>query len=200
MGQSYQQTTWVKTKDMKVMKTGEISDEDEERSVLSSLDGDEMKKRLQNIVMKLEKLLEQTEGHARTQPLTFLCTIVAEFELEVDTDFRRFDTVTIQDRLSVLGESERGALCTQVYLSSKEHGLDWDLNTIMRGLLSPKETSDVENLAIERKAALMLRAQKKAKLLSSLMGKGVLLLSVSLIKYSWYKVMQENYKEGAHMK
>ena len=149
MGQSYQQTTWVKAKDMKVVKTEEILEEDEEGSVLSSLDGDEMKKRLQNIIMKLEKLLEHTEGHERTQLLTFLCTIVAEFELEVDTDFRRFDTVTIQDRLSVLGESETGALCSQVHLSSKERGMDWDLNTIMRGLLSPKEISDVEKVAIE---------------------------------------------------
>ena len=34
-------------------------------------------------------------------------------------------------------------------------------------------------------ADLILRAQKKAKLMSSLMGKGVLLLSISLIKYRY---------------
>ena len=179
---------------MKEDKTKTISEEDEESLALIALDGDELKKRLQNIIVKLERLLEQTKGQQKTQLLTFLLTIVAEFELEVETDYKRFDQVTIQDRLSALGETERGALCSKVYFSSKEKGVELDLNTIMRGLLSPKEISDMEKLALDRKSVLMQRAKDKSKLLSSLMGKGVLLLAVSMIKYSWYKVMQENFQ------
>ena len=161
-----------------------------------NLDGDELKKRLQSTIVRLEKLLQQTQGQQETELLTFLCTIVADFQLEVETNFGRWKTVTVEDRLSVLRESERGALCSKVYLSAKEQGLDWDLPTIMRGLLSPKEIADLEGLAIESKATLILKAENKTKFLSSLMGKGILLLSLSLIKYGWYKVMQENYQDS----
>ena len=34
--------------------------------------------------------------------------------------------------------------------------------------------------------------QQKADFLTSLMGKGILLLSLSMIKYSWYTVMKQN--------
>ena len=34
--------------------------------------------------------------------------------------------------------------------------------------------------------------QQKADFLTSLMGKGILLLSLSMIKYSWYMVMKQN--------
>ena len=169
--------------------------EERQKEDTEIVDGKELRKRLQNIIVKLESLLEQTRGQQQTELLMFLCSIVAEFQLEVETDFQSFHMVSVEDRLNVLDDTERGALCRQVYLSSKERGMDWDLNTIMRGLLSPREIAEMERIALERKADNMLRAKKKARLLSSMMGKGVLLLSVSLIKYSWYKVMQENYNQ-----
>ena len=162
---------------------------------VEKVDGKELRKRLQNIILKLETLLEQTKGQKQTELLMFLCSIVAEFQLEVETDFQRFHMVSVEDRLNVLADTERGTLCRQVYLSSKERGMAWDLNTIMRGLLSPREISEMEETALERKTVNMQKAKEKARLLSSMMGKGVLLLSVSLIKYSWYKVMQENYNQ-----
>ena len=33
----------------------------------------------------------------------------------------------------------------------------------------------------------------KAEFLTSLMGKGIVLMSLSMIKYSWYTVMRTNY-------
>ena len=38
--------------------------------------------------------------------------------------------------------------------------------------------------------------QQKADFLTSLMGKGILLLSLSMIKYSWYIVMKTNFENA----
>ena len=40
--------------------------------------------------------------------------------------------------------------------------------------------------------------QQKSDFLGSAMGKGVILLSLSMIKYSWYVVMKTNYEEGLY--
>ena len=41
-------------------------------------------------------------------------------------------------------------------------------------------------------AEMYSNQQQKAEFLQSLMGKGIMLLSLSMIKYSWYIVMKQN--------
>ena len=40
-------------------------------------------------------------------------------------------------------------------------------------------------------AEMYSNQQQKAEFLQSVMGKGILLLSLSMIKYSWYTVMKQ---------
>ena len=93
-----------KATDMKIKsrKADTMVEGDKEELVMVKIDGEELKKRLQSIIVQLEKLLQQTRGQQRTELLTFLCAIVAEFQLEVETDFSGMDKVTIEDRLCAL--------------------------------------------------------------------------------------------------
>ena len=169
--------------------------EEENEEGLIELNTDELKERLTKILTMLEGLLGHTEGQKRTELVTFLCSLVEEFQLDVETDLRKFEEVSLEDKLEVLKESDRGELCFKVYRMGKQRGLQLELETIMRGLLSPGEVVEVEKKAKEKKGDSLMKAKKKGKLMSSLMGKGILLLAVSMTKYSWYKVMKENYEQ-----
>ena len=46
--------------------------------------------------------------------------------------------------------------------------------------------------AATRKQEMYSNQQQKADFLQSLMGKGILMVSLSMIKYSWYMVMKQN--------
>ena len=88
-----------------------------------------------------------------------------------------------------------------------------DLNTIMRGLLSPNDMKEAMDRASTKKvfllSAFLLRyytyvsqaedfkyLQAKSDFLGSMMGRGVILLSLSMIKYSWYIVMKTNFENA----
>ena len=49
----------------------------------------------------------------------------------------------------------------------------------------------VECRASNDQAEMYSNQQQKAEFLQSVMGKGILLLSLSMIKYSWYTVMKQ---------
>ena len=70
--------------------------------------------------------------------------------------------------------------------------MDISLVTIMRGLLSPQDMMRAVERAATRKQEMYSNQQQKADFLQSLMGKGILMLSLSMIKYSWYMVMKQN--------
>ena len=72
--------------------------------------------------------------------------------------------------------------------------MECDLNVIMRGLLSPNDMREAMERASTKKAEDFKYLQSKSDFLSSPMGKGVILLSLSMIKYSWYVVMKTNFE------
>ena len=83
----------------------------------------------------------------------------------------------------------------------------------MRGLLSPNDMKEAMDRASTKKvfllSAFVLRyytyvsqaedfkyLQAKSDFLGSMMGRGVILLSLSMIKYSWYIVMKTNFENA----
>ena len=87
-----------------------------------------------------------------------------------------------------------------------------DLNTIMHGLLSPNDMKEAMDRASTKKVfsfqdtvvVKLTRSQAedfkylqaKSDFLGSMMGRGVILLSLSMIKYSWYIVMKTNFENA----
>ena len=85
-----------------------------------------------------------------------------------------------------------------------------DLNTIMRGLLSPNDMKEAMDRASTKKVFVARHIlcdifpqaedfkylQAKSDFLGSMMGRGVILLSLSMIKYSWYIVMKTNFENA----
>lgn len=82
-----------------------------------------------------------------------------------------------------------------------------DLYTIMRGILSPNDMKEAMERATTKKVSYhaienlsphqaedFKFLQRKSDFLGSMMGKGVILLSLSMIKYSWYVVMRTNFE------
>ena len=74
-------------------------------------------------------------------------------------------------------------LCSNTYQKLRARGLEVDLATIMRGLLSPQDMMTAVARAATRKQEMYSNQQQKADFLQSLMGKGILMLSLSMIKY-----------------
>ena len=85
--------------------------------------------------------------------------------------------------ISPCSETERGSLCSNTYQKLRARGLEVDLATIMRGLLSPQDMMTAVARAATRKQEMYSNQQQKADFLQSLMGKGILMLSLSMIKY-----------------
>ena len=114
------------------------------------------------------------------------------FQLDMKENWEKVTMITIDDKLEALSETERGSLCSSTYQRLREKGMDISLVTIMRGLLSPQDMMTAVERAATRKQEMYSNQQQKADFLQSLMGKGILMVSLSMIKYSWYMVMKQN--------
>ena len=141
----------------------------------------ELKVRLQEVVDRLNQLI--TRVTEKTELAIFLIDVCADFELDMKENWEKVTVITLDDKLEALCETERGALCSQTYKKCAAKGLDVDLVTIMRGLLSPQDMQTAVARASTRKAEMYSNQQQKADFLGSLMGKGIMLLSLSMIKY-----------------
>jgi len=68
-----------------------------------------------------------------------------------------------------------------------------DLNTLMGGLLTPAERLEVEERAERYKEKHQLRLQKKEDVLGTAVGRGLLFITMSIIRYSFYEDIRANF-------
>jgi len=165
---------------------------------IHDLSFEQLKNRLQSVVYKLAQLTSRVTE--KTELAIFLTAICTNFKFEVKNNWNDLDVITIDDELEALTETEQGELCRQSYLRLKKKGMDVDLRMIMRGLMAPAEMHRAITRASSKKKELARSHQAKVEFLASQMGRGIMLLSMSMIKYSWYSVMKANYERGLQIK
>jgi len=103
--------------------------------------------------------------------------------------------VRLQDRLQALrSRGDQGVLCWRAYKHFRRCGIKPDLGVIMRGLLTPQDISDIEEKAeaIRENCGTVLERKNVAS--QTFVGRGLLLITISLIKQSWYTEMRTKVK------
>jgi len=134
----------------------------------------------------------------------FLVEMVDEFRVELPRESSsnndKKGDVRLQDRLQALrGWGDQGVLCWRAYKHFRRCGIKPDLGVIMRGLLPPQDISDVEEKAeaIRENCSTVLERKNVAS--QTFVGRGLLLIAISLIKHSWYTEMKKGFKRKMNL-
>ena len=177
-----------------------VEEEEEPRVTNFNIPIKEIEKRFRALLKLIDVWVVSDCDHNHLGP--FLGDLVDEFRQESRVRRRREGEeveVTLHDRLLFIREVENGTLCWKIYKMWKRRGHDVSLGTLMviytlgrilkrrlcyqSGLLTPVQRESVELKAWKYKEKLPDKLQDKENVLKTTIGRGLLLISVSIIRY-----------------
>ena len=177
-----------------------VLEEEEQRVTNFNIPIKEIEKRFRALLKLIDVLVVLDCDHNHLGP--FLGDVIDEFRQESRVRRRREGEeveVTLHDRLLFIREVENGDLCWKIYKMWKRRGHNVTLGTLMviytlreniitsdfyqSGLLTPVQRESVELKAWKYKEKLADKLQDKENVLKTTTGRGLLLISVSIIRY-----------------
>ena len=153
----------------------------------------EIKKQIMLILRRLKEIQESLLNRESCLSSNLL-KIISDLTSALEDDLYPYKSVTIEHMVRSLSKTPRGILCIKVFNALDKIHNKTPLESIMRGLMAPKQRREVEETALENATEESKHFVKDIEFLLALTRKGRIGKSV-LRKQIGFSVIKENLTE-----